>query len=282
MWPKKLAPYVGESELDREPFIEWYPRVREHIANVPEDVAEQWVHDHWGHSPYESLPLTLLQFERQRWSLADVDRVRFGRDWGENASDVHRLDDVHIQQTRLAQYMLKENTWPRPIIVLDNQHGLVNRGEQLARWHLVEGHTRLTYLRCLQHKGVALPDHEVWCVRSPAPVVLVDDRTSNVRPTYAHEKLSNAIGYLAIGSGSIQDRLRNVLQHSGIERVNRDDFPGDMRERWDLLTSAWNLQLDDRAAHHFAREVVEFYTWVCYRLGEWWLDEHREPGATKA
>ncbi len=28
MWPKNLTPYVGESELDREPFAEWYPRVR--------------------------------------------------------------------------------------------------------------------------------------------------------------------------------------------------------------------------------------------------------------
>lgn len=114
------------------------------------------------------------------------------------------------------------------------------------------------------------------------PVVVVDDRTSNQRPTYAHEKLSNAIGYLAIGSGAIRDRLRDVLQHSGIERVSRDDFPGDMRERWDLLTSAWNRQLDDRAAHHFAREVIEFYTWVCYRLGDWRLNEYREPDKTKA
>lgn len=155
MWPRKLAPYAGEREHDREPFTEWYPRVREHITNVPEDVAEQWVHDHWGHSPYESLPLEQLQFERQRWSLADIDRVRFGRDWGENANDAYRLDDEQLQRTPLAQYMLKEKTWPRPIIVLDNQHGLVNRGEQLARWHLIEGHTRLTYLRCLQHKRVA-------------------------------------------------------------------------------------------------------------------------------
>lgn len=281
MWTRKIAPYIGESELDREPFAEWYPRVREHIEHVPEDVADQWIHDNWAASPYEFLPLEQLRFERQRWTLSEIDRVRFGRDWGENASDVHRLDDEHVQQTWLAQFMLREKTWPRPIIVLDNQHGLVCRGEQLARWHLLEGHLRLTYLRCLQHKGIALAEHEVWCVTPPETVLVVDDRSSNPQPTYAHEKLSNAIRYLAIGSGSIHDRLRDVLQHSGIERVSRDDFPGDMRERWDLLTTAWKQPLDDRAAHHFAREVVEFYSWVCYRLGEWWLDERR-PEHTKA
>ena len=282
MWPKKIAPYVGESELDREPFEDWYARVGEDIKHVPEDVAEQWIHEHWGGLPYEFLPLEQLKFEKQRWSLSDIDRVRFGRDWGENASDVERLDDEHIQNTRLARFMLDAKTWPRPIIVLDNKHGLVHRGEQLGRWHLLEGHTRLTYMRGLQHKGVALPEHDVWCVTAPESVVVVEDRSSNRRPDYAHEKLSNAIRYLAIGSGTIQERMRNVLQHSGIDRVRREDFPGAMRERWDLLTTAWKRPLDERAAHHFAREVLEFYSWVCYRLGEWWLDEHSEPAQTKA
>lgn len=269
MWPRKIAPYVGESESDKEPFKEWYARVREHIPRVPEDVADQWVHECWGGSPYESLPIEQLEFEKQRWSLADLDRVRFGEGWGENASDVDRLDHPDIRETSLAQCMLREKTWPRPILVLDNAHELVLRGERLGRWHLVEGHNRLTYLRCLQHKGLALLEHEVWVVKPPEKIVEVEDRSPNTRPTYAHEKLGNAIRYLAIGGGSIQDRMRNVLKYSGIERVNREDFPGDMRERWDLLTQAWKQPLTERAAHHFAREVVEFYSWVCMRLGNW-------------
>lgn len=285
MWLSAIAPYIGENEADKEPFEEWFARVREHIPRVPEDVADQWVHECWGGSPYDSLPVEQLEFEKQSWRLANLDLVRFGESWREQPSDVNRLDDENIRETPLARFMLCKKTWPRPILVLDNPGGLVLRGEKLGRWHLIEGHNRLTYLRCLQSKGFAMPEHDVWVVKAPEKIVEAKDlpvnaRGPNSRPTYAHEKLCNAIRYLAISSGSIQSRMQTVLRYSNIERVAREDFPIEMRQRWDLLTHASNQLQSERAAYHFAREVLEFYSWVCMRLGGWYLNDPPEPAET--
>jgi hypothetical protein len=279
MWPEKIRPYVGSNESDVEPFDEWHERVREYISHVPDSVAKEWNHRHWRHSPYEHLPLSQMHFERQTWPLARLGEVKFGKDWGESAADLTRLDQPMVRQAPLAQMMLRDKTWPAPIIVLDNADGAqVHRGVPMARWHLLEGHQRLSFLRCLEHKNDALPYHDVWVVMitpATADKEPVPDRhpDGDPRPTYAHEKLSNAIRSLAIEPGSLHERLASAFE-GGIDRVPAHDFPADMRERWELLVAAGASCsiLGERAASHFAREIVEFHEWVCYRLGDYYLD----------
>lgn len=274
MWPQRIAPYVGESDSDIEPFADWYVRIHTLIPNVPEDVADQWIHRHWRQSPYEYLPLEQLTFEEESWTVHEIDRVRFGTGCGPGPGSSDRLDDQMTRGIPLAKFMLSEHTWPRPILVLDNSHGLVHRGEQLARWHLIEGHQRLTFLRELQRRDMVLAEHKVWRLTAPPTVsVVAVDEPWTQEPWYAHEKLSNAIRYLAVGGGSMQERISNALTHSAIERLNRNDFPPDMRERWDVLLAAQVSELSELSAHHFAREVVEFYSWTCYRLGDAFVDD---------
>lgn len=165
MWPRSIAPRIGVNELDKEPFLEWYARVQRHIPHVPANIAEHWIHRHWGHSPYEFLPLSRLQFERQTWPLELVREIAFGSRWT-MGSDVTRLDLPMIARTPLAQMMIAAGTWPEPVIVLDNVSGsLDDLQKPMGRWHLLEGHLRLTYMRCLDHKGSALPEHSVWIAR---------------------------------------------------------------------------------------------------------------------
>ncbi len=77
-----LAPY-GHETVSEEPFVDWWRRVRPAIPHVPECVAEQWLHRHWGHSSYEScLPLGRMRFELQSWPLEALEGIELSEDWG--------------------------------------------------------------------------------------------------------------------------------------------------------------------------------------------------------
>src|SRR5262245_12542937 len=123
MWPSSIAPRIGINELAKEPFPAWHARVGHRIPHVPVNVAEHWIHRHWGHSPYEFLPLGRLRFEAQTWSLGQLRAVGFGgRGWSGAWSeiDLTRLDQPMVKGTPLARMMMTVGTWPEPVIVLDN------------------------------------------------------------------------------------------------------------------------------------------------------------------
>jgi len=190
MWSMKLRPHVGLSPYDVEPFSEWWPRVREKLPHVPENVAEQWVHQNFNDTPYAFLPLDRLRFELQPWSADQLDAVRFGSSWG-NQPDLEKLDHAEKRNDPLACMMIEAGTWPAPVLVLDNHDGLNDlRGEAMSRWHLIEGHARLTYLRCLLRRGTANPRHDVWVVKLVAgePANRVDPN-GNISAGYMWQKL---------------------------------------------------------------------------------------------
>jgi hypothetical protein len=63
--------------------------------------------------------------------------------------------------------MNRHGTWPTPIILLDNRSGELKfpEGEKLKKpYHLLEGHTRRSFLSVLQADGRALEEHEVFVV----------------------------------------------------------------------------------------------------------------------
>ena len=157
-----------------EPFAEWFARVRGALPHLPECVAEHWIHRHWnGCSPYEFLPLDRLRFDRQVWPLDRLRQVDVGTGWRQIHSDIERLYSPNNVNTPLAQMMLSARTWPVPIIVLDNPGEHADRyGDPMGRFRLLEGHLRLTYLRCLDHRGAAAAAHAVWLARA-TPIDLV-------------------------------------------------------------------------------------------------------------
>jgi hypothetical protein len=290
MWPLNIRPYVGASDHDREPFDEWWPRVRHHLAHMPDNAAEHWVHRHFGHSPYAHLPLPQLRFEQCVWSLQQLDDISFGSDWGSIATDLSRLDSPMIRQTPLAQMIVAAGTWPEPIIVLDNPDGVKERGGAvMGRWHLIEGHQRLTYLRCLAHKGTAKPSHDVW-IMTIAPVTgetkpAATNKSAHGSLDYIWEKLIGAVQSLEIENSSIQERLSRACL--GLTTLHLHDFPPDKHEVWIELMEALERVKDaergnivasteamgPREASHHARTILDLFEWVCHMRGPDYVDD---------
>jgi len=72
-----------------------------------------------------------------------------------------------VQQKRLGAFMINNGTWPSPPLVLDNAQGLRRpSGQSLSRYHLLEGHHRLAFLRGLaaDQRWQAAPTHAIWLV----------------------------------------------------------------------------------------------------------------------
>lgn len=147
----------------RESFNPWWARVADALSNVPKDVAHQWIHRHWGGSPYERMPILQMGFTLETWPLARVLGVGAGpRDYprGDHIGSIPREFDDRW----LARRMQRNRTWPRPIIVLDNDPP---SDSALHALQLLEGHTRLSFLRTLATKDIALSVHDVWLARIP-------------------------------------------------------------------------------------------------------------------
>ena len=168
-----LAPH-GDA-LNREPFTVWYPRVKAHLSNVPADVAEHWIHRHWGQSPFDYLPLEAMHFTEMQWTQEELAEVRFSHLWG-NTSAWHDglvKDPEDLGSNWLFHHMASTGTWPAAIIVLDNAQGLIEPmfNLPLPRLVLVEGHRRLEYIRALSSMGKARMRHAVWLAKIPGAVV---------------------------------------------------------------------------------------------------------------
>ena len=157
---------------NKEPFAEWYARVKDEIPHVPACVAESWIHRHWGYSPYYWLPLARLRFEKQSWTNSEILRIGEGladrdRPFSPEWSDEFGHEKSYARESWLGRYMLEHRTWPAPIIVLDNTRRRVRDRRwitPLARFHLIEGHRRSAYHHYLATHGLALDAHEVWLV----------------------------------------------------------------------------------------------------------------------
>lgn len=264
---------MGAYQLDKEPFSEWWPRVRYLLKHVPENVAEHWIYENFGSSPYAFLPLDRLRFEHQVWSLVQLDAVSFGSNW-RNKDDLTRLDGAQLRNDKLALMMINAGTWPHSVLVLDNHDGLKERsGEPMGRWHLIEGHRRLTYLRCLAHKGTAKAEHGVWVVTiSPGSSanVEISDSQDNYSTGYIMQKLSGAIEALALGVGTIQERLYHASR-GGLLHLDERFFPVDKRDLWTELMDGLGrgdpMAMGVREASHHARTILELWEWNCRERG---------------
>lgn len=167
-YPDHLAPEIEESGAIKTPFEEWWNRVHTAFPNVPEDVARQWLHRHWGLSPYSWIRSRNYKFVRTsrpaEWLRNVVTPVNRG---GYQANLRRGEDKVNNGNFWLRTYMLENRKFPVPIIVLDNRDGhlLIDAPEWepvLPGWVLIEGHNRFELALFLEKSGAFSPTVDVW------------------------------------------------------------------------------------------------------------------------
>jgi hypothetical protein len=183
-YPEHLAP---EFETPRgalkTTFEEWWPRVKEHFRNVPEEAARYWLYQHWSHSPYKYLKSASYDFARvawrshemieivSRWCNFDpknVDCLAHGRHLVE--------DDLYAgYRYKTAVYMTENGDFPTPIVVLDNRDDHLGKGKVAEDWQalpksfvLIEGHRRFDIALYLDSTARLKPCVDVWLMTHKA------------------------------------------------------------------------------------------------------------------
>jgi hypothetical protein len=171
-YPKDFAPAFDESGGVATPFSAWWERIRCSYPDVPEDVAEQWLHRHWGHSPFGFLTSKRYSFSKERWPSLHLDDVASGANDWDLAKTLARGKYLCSLDTWLVRFMQTHKSFPVPIIVLDNRAGEIEGDPNFPahrtfpRSHIVvEGHTRFELATWLRRLGQLESEVDVWVMR---------------------------------------------------------------------------------------------------------------------
>ncbi|TRV35839.1 MAG: hypothetical protein EWV70_09525 [Microcystis flos-aquae Mf_QC_C_20070823_S20] len=175
-YPDHLAPEFDEGGGVSTPFDEWWLRVKESFPTVPEEVAKEWLHRHWHHSPWEWLPSAQYRFDRVLWPAEALLEIRcrlnnFKADHTQFIAQGDYLANEHRKKWGglwLTEFMLREGVFPSPPILIDNRDGhLVDHqygdpGYYPHAFLLVEGHKRFELGRYLLTEGRMKPQLEFY------------------------------------------------------------------------------------------------------------------------
>lgn len=173
-YPEHLAPEFEESGAVKTPFKQWWARVQPSFPDVPENVAEQWLHRHWGHSPYQWLCSKNYRFTLRDWDSGSLAKIRSGWcNWDNDDCVEHGKYLINVTLEKfdiwLGKYMLKHGEYPEPIIVLDNTDNHLE-SEGHVPYHrnipkglvLVEGHVRFNISLYLSQTKRFKPRCKLW------------------------------------------------------------------------------------------------------------------------
>jgi len=176
-YPSQLAPDLDESGAVATPFGDWWARVEQSYPTVPQEVAKEWLHRHWGHSPFRYLKSSFYEFELQTWPSSRLLNVRsvvnnLG-DLSERRDHGRYLLEEHPYELWLVNFMKQNNTFPTPIICLDNRDGHLVPGEGDVPCYpqvptgifLVEGHERFAIALHLLEMGTLKEVIPVWMMK---------------------------------------------------------------------------------------------------------------------
>ena len=155
------------------PFDQWWARVSSHFCNVPEDVARQWLHRHWSHSPFGFMSSELYSFARERWPSARLGTVlSVANEWNYQETLRRGQHLYDHSESWLACHMKKHRTFPAPIIVLDNRQGEIRTDPNTpsARdypnaYILIEGHKRFEWAAILMKLSLFKTQADIWLAR---------------------------------------------------------------------------------------------------------------------
>ncbi|MFE8698297.1 hypothetical protein ACFYKT_18395 [Cytobacillus sp. FJAT-53684] len=166
---KPLIP-KGNDTLEKESFESYKGRVSSSASNIPDCVLENWIYRHYlcVVSDYSFLNFNKMQFIKEHRSKEDIYLLikSYDDSWINNLGyQLYKRNN----KSWLQDYMLKNMTWPVPIIVLENKEAsyLNDRGMKMGvPFHLLEGHLRLNYFREIYRtENEMLKDtHLIWKV----------------------------------------------------------------------------------------------------------------------
>lgn len=169
-YPEALAPTFTEGGAVETPFAEWWARTRLHFRDVPDEVAEDWLHRHWSHSPFGWIPSAQYTFRRSTWPSKDLKCIRsgwnnFNADHAENLEHGRYLVEVHRSEYGhgLSDYMVEHGAFPVPPVIMDNRDGhlagIPGAHFPFPSGHLlIEGHCRFNIALFLAQNG-GVQDH---------------------------------------------------------------------------------------------------------------------------
>lgn len=161
-YPKQLAPEFDEGGGVATPFQEWWQVTKSSFPHVPDEVARDWLHRHWSHSPFGWLPSASYRFRLVDWPSERLKEIR--TIWNSYKDDPTEPIDhgrhlvQHVMKPygyKPAEVMVETGTFPVPPIMLDNCDGHLAetsgaRFDYPAGWILVEGHRRFNLAAYLE------------------------------------------------------------------------------------------------------------------------------------
>ena len=170
-------PVRNYGDIDVESFESYYARWPKILAEIPKGVVEDWVHRHWRdfRNHWVDLEPHMWRYELELFSCGDILRIDHIGTWIRelDAEGVEYVSGAPRSQTRMAQFMLKNGTYPVPILVAKDAGHVVHprsaREPMKAPLQLIEGHCRLACLRGMinsSHPNLAR-EHAVWVATLP-------------------------------------------------------------------------------------------------------------------
>ena len=176
-YPDNLAPEFDEGGGVATPFEEWWPSVSERFPRVPKQVAKDWLHRHWSHSPFGWLPSPAYYFELVSWPTEGLKRIRTG--WSNFAAKPDEalahgkfLVEEHHREWGfdLVQFMIDHGTFPVPPVAMDNNDGHLSFLRGAPRpypegYLLIEGHLRFNIATYLAAQGRLLSQVPFWLMK---------------------------------------------------------------------------------------------------------------------
>lgn len=170
-YPDHLAPDFNKFGGVETPFDEWWARVSASFPLVPKEVAQEWLHRHWRHSPFAFLKSDQYHFSCVIWPSTMLREIRWSWNNFKDDTNVAIEHGASISDKKMPQhlpfvskFMLAKRTFPSPPIVLDNRDGhlIDGRGPEYYPncYLLIEGHLRFSvalYLDSIQQIEANLP-----------------------------------------------------------------------------------------------------------------------------
>lgn len=166
-YPANLAPKFDKHGAVETPFSEWWPRVKASFPNVPEQVAQYWLHEHWRNSPYAWLPSKQYKFVLVDWSSQELGLIKSRWcDWAADNKECREHGEhlTEVLKYKTALYMSQHKDFPVPPIILDNRDGHLSEAhpELPLDYLLIEGHRRFDVALYLASKGRFAQSTKLW------------------------------------------------------------------------------------------------------------------------